>query len=61
MADIALLLLQNNILKHFNLCNKLAQSCLKNDQENILTNQLSLVYLYKEDLAFNNLEWLFTP
>ena len=30
----------------------------KNINENEFTNHIYLIYMYKEDLALNNLEWL---
>ena len=33
----------------------LVQKCY---QQNVFTNHIYLIYMYKEDLALNNLQWL---
>ena len=34
------------------------KACLKCYQQNVFTNHIYLMYMYKEDLALNNLQWL---
>ena len=36
----------------------LAQACLQLLSTKYLTNHIYLIYMYKEDLALNNLQWL---
>ena len=35
---------------------KRAQACLKCYEENVFTNHLYLIYMYKEDLGLSNLQ-----
>ena len=54
-----LLLLHSNTWNHLTVCQKKwAQVCLKCYQQNVFTNHMYLIYMYKEDLALNNLWWL---
>ena len=39
-------------------CKKSASAFLKRHQQNVLTNNIFYICIYKEDLALNILQWL---
>ena len=52
-------LLHSNTWNHLTVCkrNEL-RFVLKCYQQNVFTNHIYLIYMYEEDLALNNLQWL---
>ena len=56
MTDVKLLLLHRNIWKHLTMCKQMSTCSFKKCyQQNMFTNHIYLIYMYKEDLAWNNL------
>ena len=59
MNDVKLLLLHSNSWNHLTVRKqKWAQAQQKNYQQNVFTYHIYLIYMYKQDLALDNLQWL---
>ena len=54
-------MIHTNTWNHLTVCKKKKNELrlVKNhNQENVYTNHIYLIYMYNEDLALNNLQWL---
>ena len=45
-------------LETFNCVQKNELQLIQKYKQNVFTNPIDLIYMYKEDLALNNLQWL---
>ena len=57
LTDIKLLRLHYNTWNHLTVCKKMSSGSFKNIKKMCL-QIIYLIYMYKEDLALNNLQWL---
>ena len=58
MTDIKLLLLHSNMFIPFNCVQKISPCSFKNDINKMCLRIIYLMYMYKQDLTLNNLQWL---
>ena len=58
MTDDKLLLLHSNSWNHLTLCKEISTGSFKNVINKMFTTHMYLIYMYKEDMALNNLQCL---
>ena len=59
MSNVNLLLLYSNTWSYLTVCEKISPGSFKKCYlQNVFINPIYSIYVYKEDLALNNLHWL---